>query len=197
LAASSLETGWRMTTFKNRALVLLAAVLLAPVCFADHLPPKDQAKGRPEKKLAGIIIDRTKVSEVIRMYGKPSEVQKEPNASNLNVVDTYHYRWLKPGIKLHLVVFQFDKPRSGEYIALIEVEGSQAAGRLYRTGGGLKIGDELADLRRIYGPRYKVSNIPKLNIHDVMIQWRVEEFSLVAELDKKGKITKLSLFAPE
>ncbi len=131
------------------------------------------------------------------MYGKPSEVQKEPKSTNLNVVDTYHYRWLKQGIKLHLVVFHFDDTRNGEYIALVEIEGSQAAGRQYRTGRGLKIGDGLADIKRIYGPRYKVSNLPTLNIHDVMIQWRVEEFSLVAELDKKGKITKLSLFAPE
>jgi hypothetical protein len=30
-----------------------------------------------------------------------------------------------------------------------------------------------------------------------MIQWRSEEFSLVAELDKKGRIKKLSLFSPE
>ena len=184
-------------TFRNRVLALLATVLLAPVCFADHLPSKDQAKGQPEKKLAGITLDRTKVSEVIKRYGRPSEVQKEPRPPNLNVVDTYHYRWLKPGIQIHLVVFQFDPPGSGEYIALIEVEGPDADGRLYGTGRGLRIGDELSDIRRIYGPRCKVTNIPKMKIHDVMIQWRSEEFSLIAELNKKGKITKLSLFAPE
>jgi hypothetical protein len=100
-------------------------------------------------------------------------------------------------MKLHLVVFRFNETKNGEYIALIEVEGSQPTGRIHGTGRGLKLGDDLADVRRIYGPRYKVRNKPKLNIHDVMIQWRVEEFSLVAELNKKGKITKLSLFAPE
>ena len=72
-------------------------------------------------------------------------------------------------------------------ISLIEVEG--AAGPAGRTGAGLKIGDDLSDLTRIYGPRYHLRNIPNREIHDVMIQWRKEEFSLVAELDRWGKIT--------
>jgi hypothetical protein len=121
----------------------------------------------------------------------------EPRPPNLNVVDTYHYRWLKRGIKLHLVVYRFNETKNGEYIAVIEVEGSQPTGFIHGTGRGLKLGDDLSDVRRIYGPRYKVRNVPKLNIHDVMIQWRAEEFSLVAELDVRGRITKLSLFAPE
>ena len=131
------------------------------------------------------------------MYGRPSEVKGQDKPANLNVVDTYDYYWVKSGIKLHLVVYRGSKTKSGEYIALIEVEGSRAKDMIGRTGSGLKIGDGLADLRRIYGKRFEERNLPKLNIHDVMIQWRSEEFSLVAELDERKKIKKLSLFAPE
>ena len=65
------------------------------------------------------------------------------------------------------------------------------------TGSGLKVGDDLADVKRVYGRRFKERKLPKLKIHDVMIQWRREEFSLVAEFDHRGKIKKLSLSPPE
>jgi hypothetical protein len=176
---------------------LLSIYLFVPVIRADHLPLKDQAKGEPEQMLALVILGRTRVSDVIKLYGKPSELSKEPNPPDLKVVDTYHYYWTKGSTKLHLLVYGGAEVKGNEYIAMIEVEGSPSSGQLVRTGRGLKLGDSLRDVRRIYGPRYKVRNIPSLNIHDVMIQWRKAEFSLVAELDAKGRIKKMSLFAPE
>src|SRR5205085_11168079 len=168
------------------ALALLSAISLAPICVADHLPPKLQARGKSEKRLAGILLERSKVSDVIKMYGKPSEVQEQEKPADLNVVDIYDYYWIKPGVKLHLLVYRGSELKGGEYIALIEVEGSRAKDVIGRTGSGLKIGDSLADLKRIYGRRFHERNLPKLNIHDVMVQWRSEEFSLVAELDDAG-----------
>jgi len=50
---------------------------------------------------------------------------------------------------------------------------------------------------RIYGKRFKERKLPKMNIHDVMVQWRREEVSLVAVFDRLGKINCLQLFAPE
>lgn len=168
-----------------RALVL-SLLLFTIVCNADHLPPELQARGRPEKKLARIDLERTNLADVIKMYGKPSKIEKQPSPPDLALTDYY---WNLAKGRLHLVVVQ-------DYISLVEVEGS-AGSVLLQTGRGLKLGDNLDDLRRIYGPRYKVRKIPRANIHDVMIQWRSEEFSLTAELDKKGRIKKLSLSAPE
>ena len=136
--------------------------------------------------LAGIHLRHTKLSDVFRMYGKPSKVERHSSPSDIKEIDYY---WNKSKGRLHILRIQ-------NYTALIEVEGSPES-VLLRTGKGLKIGDDLADLKRIYGPRYRVRNIPNRNIHDVMIQWRQEEFSLVAELNERGKIKKLSLFAPE
>ena len=120
------------------------------------------------------------------MYGEPSKVVKQSSTPDVALTDYY---WNLANGKLHLLMVQ-------DYISLIEVEGSAGSIHL-KTGSGLRIGDNVSDLRKIYGPRYKVRNIPRLSINDVMIQWRSEEFSLVAELDKKGRIKKLSLFAPE
>ena len=165
---------------------VLSLLLFTIVCNADHLPPELQARGRPEKKLARIHLEQTKLADVIRMYGKPSKVEKQPSPPDIALTDYY---WNLSKGRLHLLMVQ-------DYISLVEVEGSAGSAWL-QTGRGLRIGDNLDDLRRIYGPRYKVRNIPSANIHDVMVQWRSKEFSLIVELDKKGRIKKLSLSAPE
>jgi hypothetical protein len=183
-----------------RSLLILAVLsvgIVTPVCLADHLPSELQATGRPEKRLAGIVLGRSRVADVIKMYGKPSEVMKQGKPVELNVVDTYDYYWVKSGVKLHLLVYGGSAIKGGEYIALVEVEGSQVRGVIGRTGSGLKIGDGLAEVRRVYGRRFKERKLPKLNVHDVMIQWRREEFSLIAEFDSRGRIKNLTLSAPE
>ena len=156
---------------------------------ADELPLKDQARGKPEKTLAGINLERSRISDVVKLYGKPSRVSTDPKP-NLNVVETQHYYWIKGSTTLHVGVY-------GEYMGFIKVQGPPSSRQIVRTGKGLKIGDDLADVRRIYGPRYKVRNIPKLKIHDVMIQWRTKMYTLGAEFDEKGRIKSLSLVAPE
>jgi len=178
-------------------MAVLSASILAPTCLADHLPPELQARGRPEKRLAGIVPGRSTVADVIKMYGKPSEVTKQGKPAGLNVVDTYDYYWVKSGVKLHLLVYGGSGIKGGEYIALVEVEGPDVRGMIGRTGSGLKLGDSMAEVKRIYGRRFKERQLPKLNIHDVMIQWREEEFSLIAEFDNRGRIKNLSLSSPE
>jgi hypothetical protein len=176
---------------------LLCLIVSTPVCLADHLPPELQARGTPETRLAGIPLGRSKVSEVIRMYGKPAEIIHHPPPPGLKAVDEYEYFWKRRGMRLRLLFDDRSGIKGGEYISLVEVEGSRAFGAYGRTGQGLKLGDGLADLRRIYGRKYLETKKPELNIHHVMIQWRREEFSLVAEFDDRGRIKKLSLLAPE
>ena len=175
---------------------LSGMLLTAPVCLADHLPSELQARGTPERRLAGIRLDRSKVSDVIKMYGKPSRVVHHPKPPNLNTVDTYEYFWTKPGVELHLLVYRLGVT-GGEYIALIEVEGSRASGTYGRTGKGLKLGDKLVDLRRLYGRRFKRDRLPTGEMYAVTVQWRSEEYDLGAWFDERGRITKLSLSAPE
>jgi hypothetical protein len=178
-----------MNVFRKLCAVTLALIFLNTVSHADHLPPNLQARGNPEKRLARIHLERTKFADVIRMYGKPSKVSKQPGPPEISLTDYY---WRKGKGRLHVVM---DRSYGMSQISLVEVEG--AMGSAGQTGAGLKIGDNLADLKRIYGPRYKVRNIPNLKIHDVMIQWSKQEFSLVAELDHRDKIIRLTLLPPE
>ena len=178
-----------MNAFRRLGAVALALLFISSVSHADHLPENKQARGNPEKRLAGIHLERNKIADVIRMYGKPTEIRKQPGPPEIAMTDYY---WRKGKFELHVLVI---RSSGTSWISLVEVEG--ATGTAGRTGAGLKIGDTLSDLKRIYGPRFHLRNIPNLKIHDVMIQWRKEEFSLVAELDHRGKITKLTLSPPE
>jgi hypothetical protein len=176
---------------------LLCLIVSVPVSLADHLSPELQARGTPETRLAGVQLGRGRVAGVIRKYGKPTKVIHHPPPPGLKAVDAYEYFWTRPGMKLRLLADDRSGIKGGEYISLVEVEGSRAFGAYGRTGKGLKLGDSLADLRRIYGRKYLESKKPELKFHDVMIQWRREEFSLIAEFDDKGRIKKLFLYAPE
>jgi hypothetical protein len=177
--------------FPALPLTLASMLMLASICHADHLPVDLLARGKPEKQLAGINLASDKIADIIKRHGKPSKIEKQPSPDDLDMCDYY---WIKAKAKLHVLVV---RSAGLEYISLIEIEGSVNKKGIGRTGRGLKIGDRLSDLRRIYGSRYKIRDIPDRNIHDVMIEWRAEEFSLVAELDKKGSIKKLSLSPPE
>jgi hypothetical protein len=161
------------------------ALLLCSSVRADHLPENLLAGGKPEKVLASIHLERSRLSDVIRAHGEPSKIEGDD------------YYWEKGGWKLHLVIYRGSGIKNSEYIAMIEVEGANVPRGVDKTGRGLRLGDTISAVRRIYGRKFKERKLPKLQIHDVMVQWRREEVSLVAELDGRGRIKNLRLFAPE
>ncbi len=173
---------------------LLVLLPLATVSLADHLPDNLQLKSRPEKTLAGIRLGRSKLSDVIKMYGEPPCLIKEEMPAGY--VDTHHYYWYEGEVRLHVVVFRSKELVGDEYIAMVEIEGSAMDGTIGRTGAGLKLGSGFSKLKRIYGRRFYLRNIPEYDIHDVMVQWR-SGYSLVAELNQENIIKRLSLFSPE
>ena len=183
----------------RRVVVVLLTSLIGFVSpsRADHLPDNLQARGAPETSLAGIhLTERTRLADIVRLYGRPTRVKAwesdDPNASS-----SYDYYWRRRDLDLHVLVERFPRKIPGwEYVSLVEVD-SGTSRKIARTGKGLKIRDSLGDLKRTYGHRFKIRDIPKLQIHDVMIQWHREEYSLVATLDRRNRIKSLSLSGPE
>jgi hypothetical protein len=178
-------------------LLLLSLIGLSSTSRADHLDEKLQAKGTPETTLAGIhLSEHTKIADVIRLYGRPTK-REGSESDNPNFATSYDYYWIRPGLNLHVLVQRFPRTMpEWEYISLVEVDFGTSHG-VAKTGKGLRIGNSLKDLKRIYGHRVQVRDIPEANIRYAMIQWRREEYSLVATLGKRDKITALQLFAPE
>jgi hypothetical protein len=177
----------------RRVLVIAGLIFFASAGRADHLADRLKASGKPEMTLAGIrLTERTRLKDVIRLYGKPTRM-KAWESSDPGFSSSYDYYWVKRALNLRVVV---ERLPGLESVGSIEVnEGT--GGKIGRTGKGLRIGQSLNDLRRLYGHRYSLRDIPKLKIHDVMLQWRHKEYSLVATLDRHNRITGLSLCAPE
>ena len=170
----------------HRFLLFLisTSLFLGATARADHLPENLLARGRPEEVLAGIHLERTKLSEIIRAHGKPSKI------------DGDDYYWEKHGWTLHLVIYRGAGIVNGEYIAMIEVEGKNVPHLLSRTGRGLQLGDTMLAVQRIYGRKYKKDRLENKNIQ-IVVQWRRKEVTLIAEFDRKGRIRTLLLVAPE
>ena len=179
------------------ALLIASLIGFSSTGRADHLPENQQARGAPETRLAGIRLnDRTRLADVVRLYGQPTRVEAW-ESDDVNISGSYDYYWFRPGLNLHVLVERLPRKLPGwEYVSLVEVY-SGTSNKIARTGKGLRVGDSLNALRRAYGYRFKIRDIPKLKIHDVMVQWQREEYSLVATLDRRNKITGLSLSAPE
>ena len=164
--------------------LILIALLFVSSAPADHLPENLLARGKPEKILAGIHLARTKLSDIIKTHGEPSKIEDED------------YYWEKDGWTLHLNYYRSEAMKGG-YINLIEIEGANVPRQIAATGRGLRLGDTIPDIRRIYGKKFKERKIPEYNIHDVSLQWIRANEGLVVVLDEKGRIKKLSLFAGE
>ena len=185
-----------MKLWKSLLLILLVSAF-ASSARADHLADKLAASGRPETKLAGIhLTDHTKLAEVIRLYGKPTRI-KSWASTEPQFWGSYEYDWKRAGINLHIVVECPFKviPENG-VVTLIETNAGTSR-KIARTGRGLRIGQSLRDLQRLYGRRYHLRYIPSRRIHDVALAWRQKEYTLIATLDGHNRITGLSLVASE
>src|SRR5947209_13235817 len=123
-----------------------AAALLVLVAFAgrgDHLPEELHATGKVETKLAGLSITREglNVSDAIKLYGAPTG--RNVAARNPAWIG---YRWIFGDAILEV------STADGK-ITDVYVEGT-AKGAVARTGAGLMLGDGLAKLEAIYGPKF-------------------------------------------
>lgn len=177
------------------ATVLLILIIFPSIGRADHLPDSLQARGRPETTLARINLKGASITKIVRLYGKPTKEKRlEPSLPNSS--GSIDYYWHRRGLNLHVQIeFAIEQP-TWKPVVLVEV-GVGSSRRISKTGAGIRLGDTLSDLRHVYGRRFHLRNIPKFKIHDVMIQWHREEYSLIATLDRHNRITSLSLVTPE
>ncbi len=183
--------------------LLLALLLAVGSAHADHLPHALLAKGKPEIELAGINLEKSKLDDVIRRYGQPAQKLKVPNNPAWS-----GYRWEISHAKLEVGVVEGPK---GAEITDVYIAGTTEA-EAGLTGQGLKMGDTLADLKRIYGPLFELS-VPNKNPSDVResftgvqdkneyqvatIQWQSWDFTLRVGFNAAGKVDAMWLILPE
>lgn len=179
----------------------LCVFINAFIAKADHLPDEMLATGKPEIKLAGIDLTKTKLDDVVRLYGAATREKKAPNNPSWT-----GYIWELPGAKIELSV---DNGPAGPQIHDVYVEGSTNK-KVGSTGRGLKFGDDIAAIKRLYGSEFKTQTLNRnssgqrmefsgvtASTQRVTLQWRSEEFTLNVGLDEAGKVAALWLILPE
>jgi hypothetical protein len=154
----------------------LAFACFSAISQAQHVPEDQLTAGKPETVLSGINVYRTKLDQVIAMYGKPSSQDKDAHGLPL-------YIWQKSGVKLQVGTAYDDK----DSVYSVHVWGAKPAGQLGRTGKGLKLGCDLACLKRLYGPKV-IQHSPT----EAMVAYS-DETMLTVGFDERGRINHISL----
>ncbi len=167
-------------------VVVFFAVCLAipPAAMADHLPENKLARGRADTVLSGVDVYKTPMTKAIAELGKPAKVTDVPSWGR-------DYDWQREGTRLQLGTWNDKGDESVPYSA--EVWGAKPAGSIGITGRGLKLGDTLADVRRIYGGRFIKAKHNDGTFH-LTIQWE-DETTLDLDFDKTGHINHMQLEA--
>jgi hypothetical protein len=156
-----------------RVLILLA--LFPVVLCADHLPGRLIAQGEHETSLCAIEVNHSHVDELMQRFGTPAVYDKYPK-----VKDQAEISWDKDGARIHTYV------NVDQVAYAVEVSG--APSDQDATGRGLRLGQTIADVIRIYGNRYRKRGT------QVTLQW-ADGTELRISFEK-NRIAKLMLVAP-
>ena len=160
---------------------LLTLLLTGMTAFADRLPDNLIAKGSPERLLGGVDIGLdhgTRAKELLARLGKPETYKKTDS------MDCGQMMWVKGGSKLKAYI-GCGKVHAEDSAVAVEVSGTPSD--LTRTGAGLTLGATLADVKRLYGPRFARRS------SRITVQWS-DETELRLTL-RGGKIIRMMLVA--
>ncbi|MGA3371384.1 MAG: hypothetical protein ABSC48_06430 [Terracidiphilus sp.] len=163
--------------------------------MGDELPASKLARGTAEHLLAGIDIFKTSVGEATKRLGEPTRVRETYPATE-KIAGDREYVWEKPGVTVELRTEFFRSSElqksDGEFTSVITVTGTNGA--VGRTGRGLKLGDPINAIARIYGNRFDRTYDGVSDL--IEIEWKPGT-SIIVRWNDKGLINEIDLFAPE
>jgi hypothetical protein len=169
---------------------LLLVTILGAACglHADHLPPNLISVSHPEQQIGTVVLERTVVSQLVMAYGKPIKVQNDVDAGDSSSGQR-EYFWDLEGCKLG--VGTWFQPSNETAVTSAEVWGHRSISNC-QTGQGLKLGDTMADISRIYGSRFQHGR--KTIDHSLYahIEWPNGTEADI-DFDKHGRIDHISL----
>jgi hypothetical protein len=109
--------------------------------------PIFQVRGDPDYRLSGLNLYRATIDDAITRFGTPtypthfSKIQESLGGSD--------YEW-----KRHGLLMQLHTCHDGKTLCSIEVHGTKPDDNFGMTGNGLKLGNTMADVRRLYFGRF-------------------------------------------
>jgi hypothetical protein len=184
-------------------LVMLLCIDLS--AGADHLPATLMAMGSPEDTLAGINLRSATWDHVLKKYGSPAQTIKAPNNPGWR-----GYLWQSAATRLEVQVSHGKTRPYVDTITVVRLGSASTMDQLAAagvTGRGLKLGDSLDDLKKIYGDRFQLTGQDPVPVQTkpfrmtpgsriAVVQWMKLDFTLTAGLDQSGRIVALQLRLP-
>lgn len=166
-------------------LVISLSLLFAGPVLADHLPDNKLASGKGDTVLCGFDPRFTPMKDILSKLGKPDRIDPWPE-DKLN----FTYQWSRGPLTIEVNTYHFYADYLNRPPVWIEVSGSDPEG-FCKTGRGLKLGDSLADVRRLYGKRYGVTRTSK-GEQSITIQWE-DEATIFVDLTKDGHVEVINI----
>jgi hypothetical protein len=165
---------------------------IASNIHADHLPQEKQALGKAEHVLAGVNVYKGKVADAVRRFGTPARIEDQTDSDYPDGSGEKTYHWELAGLRLQLAtVYRTDSKRHAVIESppqIVDVWGGLSTSSAGRTGAGLRLGQTLQDVIRVYGPRFQQ------NDSSVVLQW-ADDTMLVIDFDGSGRIAHMHLEA--
>lgn len=172
------------------AAIVVFAMLTVGQPMADHLDETRVARGKPEHILCGIEVTKSRIADVIRLYGTPIHVEDNPLEDTPGSGEP-NYVWEKNGVRMEIGTGYYT--RNGKRIESetysVKVSGKGAHGSLGRTSAGLALGMKWTRLKQLYGNRFFRSSKSSF-----LIEFR-DETRLYVSVDDSGRITSMHLLA--
>ena len=184
------EGGWVVkTAFIRTTGIALFIWSCALTIKAEDLPRDERQKGTHETTLSEVDVYKDTIAVVVSSLGRPNKTIETQDTSI--VAGGRDFIWKRDGVRLVVGTWNDKGNESTPYS--VEVWGPHSNGLLGSTGRGLKLGDTLRAIIRIYGRRFAIYKFSDGRTQ-VTLQWR-DNTTLYVYLDRSGHIDHMHLLA--
>ena len=181
-----------MSTLRNKLAVVACVCWFGQLANADHLPPEKRARGKAEHVLASVNVYTGKSADAVRRFGKPDRVEDITNSDYPVGSGERSYFWKRDGVLLRVGTVYRTDPKTTKTIesspTIVDAWGLSLGGGLGATGAGLRLGQGLADVVRLYGARFQKDS------NGLLIQWD-DDTEMVLDFNETGRINHIHLEA--
>lgn len=183
------------------AIVFTVIALTPSAIIADHLDVKHQAKGKSERILSSIELDKTSIEGAKIQLGDPRIIESYPSDNSKDgSKGERSYTWELDGLRVRTWSF-YDKEKESN-IYSVEVWGTSSQGKYGITGRGLELGADIKKQIEVYGGNYHISSTyGKINANEhnsvsqiktAIIEWS-DGTQLIVDYDLAGHISHMQL----
>ena len=180
----------------------ILGLALTLMCFSGLLANPSRRvkinKGKAEHVACGIDVYDYKISQVVAMYGNPTRLETYTSQKPKEIYSNKSYFWDLPDLKMEVSVMFFPNKTSSGFmedgVYCVTLQRIKSQEKIGVTGAGLKLGDSLSEVTKIYGKQFLIKNVSGTKEKYLSILWE-DGTILLARFDENNRIKRLSLLA--